>query len=181
METPGPYEINVGDELSIESGTELTLKRTVIVLPDRTITLPFLSRVRAPRIRPCRISGAKLEELYEKYQKSPAITLTPIKVDTKLEDLRHIQLADAPASAARCELRTRHYARRHDSAASRWFGAGPKVWFRRIQGRARARNFAEKMEGIEVNAGAHTCADARYVYVLGESEVARPLLGPKER
>ena len=44
---------------------------------------------------------AKLEELYEKYMKSPVITLTPIKVDTKLEDLA-IQLADAPASAARC-------------------------------------------------------------------------------
>ena len=46
-EIPGPYEINVGDELTIESASEQELKRNVIVLPDGTITLPFLGQVRA--------------------------------------------------------------------------------------------------------------------------------------
>src|SRR5262249_8360852 len=37
--TPGPYKINVGDELMIESSSQTDLRRTLVVLPDGTISL----------------------------------------------------------------------------------------------------------------------------------------------
>src|SRR5205807_1041377 len=34
IESPTPYELNVGDEISVESATDRDLKRTLVVLPD---------------------------------------------------------------------------------------------------------------------------------------------------
>ncbi|MEX0977583.1 MAG: polysaccharide biosynthesis/export family protein, partial [Pirellulales bacterium] len=44
---PGPYKINIGDELQVESAAETELQRTLVVLPDGTITLPLVGSVRA--------------------------------------------------------------------------------------------------------------------------------------
>jgi polysaccharide export outer membrane protein len=87
-ETPEAYEINVGDELSVESTTDTNLQRTLVVLPDGTITLPLLGQVRAANLTVPQLRES-LEELYQKYYKVPAITVTMVKVDTKLEDLRY--------------------------------------------------------------------------------------------
>ncbi|MGI9455472.1 MAG: polysaccharide biosynthesis/export family protein [Aeoliella sp.] len=94
-----PYELQVGDTIRVESLTAGTtpddqadaaaddnLNRQVIIQPDGTITLPMLGQVRAagmsiPTLRD------DLEEKYEDFIKVPAITVTAVQIDTRLEDL----------------------------------------------------------------------------------------------
>jgi polysaccharide export outer membrane protein len=87
-ETSEPYEINVGDELQIELVSDERLKRILVVQPDGTITLPLLGQVKATRITVPQLRD-KLESSYMKwYPPQPGVTVTPIKVNTRLEDLR---------------------------------------------------------------------------------------------
>lgn len=86
-ERPEPYRINVGDEIRVESMTDETLDRTLIVQPDGTITLRMLGQIKATGLTVAQLQQ-RVEEDYTKYYRTPAITVTPIKVDTKLEDLR---------------------------------------------------------------------------------------------
>jgi polysaccharide biosynthesis/export protein len=84
---PDPYRLNVGDIVAIQSYNEEKLNRELVVQPDGTITMLFLGEVRAagltvPELR------SKLNELYTKYYKLPEITVTPVKVNTQLDDLR---------------------------------------------------------------------------------------------
>ncbi len=86
-ETPTPYKLNVGDEIRVESFTDPEINRDLIIQPDGTITLRLLGQVHAtgrtvPQLRDT------VEDLYRKFYKLPAITITPLKVNTKLEDLR---------------------------------------------------------------------------------------------
>ena len=98
-----PYELQVGDRIRVESltagstaglgsnsspsgGGEDSLNREVIVQPDGMITLPLVGRVPAARRR-VEVLQADLEEQYAKYYTVPAITVTPIIVNTRLEDL----------------------------------------------------------------------------------------------
>ena len=83
-----PYKLNVGDEVMIESTNEADLRRTLVVLPDGTITLPLLGSVRAAQLSVHELRE-DLNKRYEKYYNTPAITVTPVKVDTQLEDLRY--------------------------------------------------------------------------------------------
>ena len=86
-ETPTPYRLNVGDEVRVESFTDPELNRDLLIQPDGTITLRLLGQVHATGRTVTQLRDA-LEELYKKYYKVPAITVTPLKVNTKLEDLR---------------------------------------------------------------------------------------------
>lgn len=87
-ETSRPYRLNVGDEISVESFTDPELYRqSLIIQPDGTITLRLLGQVHATRRTVPQLRDA-LEEAYKKYYREPAITVTPLKVNTKLEDLR---------------------------------------------------------------------------------------------
>ena len=86
-ETSTPYELNVGDEIQVESFTDEALNRRLIIQPDGTITLRLLGQIRATGRTVPQLRDA-LEEAYKKYYKIPAITVTPLKVNTKLEDLR---------------------------------------------------------------------------------------------
>jgi polysaccharide export outer membrane protein len=86
-ETSKPYALNVGDEIRVESFTDPDLNRDLLVQPDGTITLRLLAQVKAtgrtiPQLRD------ELEEQYKKYYKIPAVTVIPLRVNTKLEDLR---------------------------------------------------------------------------------------------
>lgn len=98
-----PYELQVGDRIRIESmtsgkgggsgsttsetqATDDGITRELVIQPDGTITLPLLGQVRATR-RTIPALRDELEEQYRKYFKVPAITVTPISVNTKLEDL----------------------------------------------------------------------------------------------
>jgi len=99
--TPTPYELQVGDTIRIESltgdtdsgaaagGEKITpddIRRELVVQPDGTISLPLLGQVPAANMT---IEGLRLqlEQLYKKYYKVPAITVTPVSVDTRLQDL----------------------------------------------------------------------------------------------
>lgn len=86
-ETSRPYQLNVGDEIRIESLGDAALNRDLVVQPDGYITLPLINEVRAtqhtiPQLRD------EIVQLYQKFYKEPAITVTPLRLNTRLEDLR---------------------------------------------------------------------------------------------
>lgn len=86
-ESVQPYELNVGDSIKVESLTDKNLDRELIIQPDGTVSLRLLGQVHAARRTVAELE-ADLEKRYTKYYKVPAITVTPIKVNTKLEDIR---------------------------------------------------------------------------------------------
>jgi polysaccharide export outer membrane protein len=86
-ETPDPYRFSVGDELKIESSTDDTLDRKLIVQPDGTITLKLLGQMSALRLTVDQLRG-EIEKAYKVYYRTPDITVTPVRVNAKLEDLR---------------------------------------------------------------------------------------------
>jgi polysaccharide export outer membrane protein len=86
-ETPNPYKLNVGDEIRVESFTDPNLNRDLLIQPDGTITLRLLGQVHATGRTVTQLREA-LDKLYKKYYKVPSITVTPLRVNTKLLDLR---------------------------------------------------------------------------------------------
>lgn len=88
-ETSTPYQLNVGDIIRVESFTDSTLDRELIIQPDGTITLRLLGQVHATGRTISRLRD-ELERKYTKYYRVPAITVTPLTVNSKLEDLRQV-------------------------------------------------------------------------------------------
>jgi len=86
-EVATPYMFNVGDRLRIESLTEQDLRREQEVPNDGTITVHLLGRIKVTA-HTVEALQKELETKYKKYYKRPDITVTPIKVNTKLDDLR---------------------------------------------------------------------------------------------
>jgi polysaccharide biosynthesis/export protein len=86
-ETSTPYRLNVGDEIQVESFTDPEIKRNLLIQPDGTVTLRLLGQVHATGRTVTQLRDT-LDQAYKKYYKVPAITVTPLKVNTKLEDLR---------------------------------------------------------------------------------------------
>lgn len=162
-----PYELNVGDEVKLESAADPTLDRTLLVQPDGTITLRLLGQMKAthrtvPQLR------VELEDAYKKYYHAPTITITPIKVNTKLEDLR-----------ATVDNRFGTGGQSRDARVTpEGTIALPAIGSVPAQGlslgelkRELDERFAAKVEGLEVTPILVTRAP-RYFYVLGE--VAHP-------
>jgi len=87
-EQPEPYQLNVGDEIRVESATDAELDRDLLIQPDGTITLRLLGQVRATGRTVAQLRG-EIEDLYRKYYKTPAITVSPLRVNSKLDDLRN--------------------------------------------------------------------------------------------
>jgi polysaccharide biosynthesis/export protein len=95
-----PYELQVGDSIRVESltadadssggaGGEARgdeIRRDLIIQPDGTISLPHLGQVRAAGMT---VDGLRqhLEERYLEFYRVPAITITPLVVNTRLQDL----------------------------------------------------------------------------------------------
>lgn len=96
------YELQVGDRVRVESltagssaglgpeatttGSDDDLNREVVVEPDGMITLPLAGRVPAAGRRTEALQE-DLEKRFKEYYNVPAITVTPIQVNTRLEDL----------------------------------------------------------------------------------------------
>lgn len=162
-EIPAPYEINVGDELTIESATDKDLRRALVVLPDGTITLPLLGQVRAAHLNVPQLRDS-LDELYKKYYKVPAITVTPTKVDTKLEDLRYTVGGRSGFGGQVLSGRVTPEGTIQLPAV----GSVPAQGLTLDEFKQELdERFAEKIEGIEVMP-VLTARAPRYVYVLGE-------------
>lgn len=85
-ETNTPYQLNVGDQVRIESLTDKALDRELEILNDGTITLRLLGRVHAARMTVDQLQQ-ELEERYKRYYRDPEITVTPLRVNTRLQDI----------------------------------------------------------------------------------------------
>jgi polysaccharide export outer membrane protein len=162
-ETTHPYEINVGDEIRIESFADPNLDRTLIVQPDGTVTMRLLGQVRATRHTVAELRD-RLEESYKKFYKVPSITVTPIKVNTKLEDLR--ATVDSRAGVGGQGRRAR--------VTPEGTIALPAVGSVPVQGLTLSevkeeldQRYAEEVDGIEVTPVLAARAP-RHVFVLGE-------------
>lgn len=99
-----PYQLQVGDRIRVESLTagggtpagggaddpagasDDSLNREVVVQPDGMITLPLVGRVAAAGRQVVALQE-DLEDRFEEFYNVPAITVTPIQVNTRLEDL----------------------------------------------------------------------------------------------
>jgi polysaccharide export outer membrane protein len=96
--------LQVGDRILVESLTasggptttqssggaavlsEGGISRELVLQPDGTISLPLLGQIRAAG-RTVAELRQQLEQDYKKYYRIPSITVTPMHVDTRLEDL----------------------------------------------------------------------------------------------
>jgi polysaccharide biosynthesis/export protein len=84
----GQYKLNVGDQVSVESTSDPELTRTLTVLPDGTIMLPLVGQVDAAGVDVSQLRNT-LEDRFKKYSDTPGISITPVKINSKLEDLRY--------------------------------------------------------------------------------------------
>ncbi len=82
-----PYQLNVGDQIRVESLADEKLDRELEIQPDGTIPVRLLGQVMAAG-RTTDQLRRDLEKRYKKFYRVPSITVTPIKVNTRLEDLR---------------------------------------------------------------------------------------------
>jgi polysaccharide export outer membrane protein len=80
------YRLEVGDEIKIESINNPEINRTVQVQPDGDITVLELAPVRAVR-RTIPELHADLTERYKALFNRPSLTITPVRVNTRLTDL----------------------------------------------------------------------------------------------
>jgi polysaccharide biosynthesis/export protein len=80
------YRLNVGDIVAVQSYIEEKINRELVIQADGTITLLFLGEVRAAGLTVKEVRDS-LDRLYSKYYKQPEITVTPVKVNSKLIDL----------------------------------------------------------------------------------------------
>lgn len=85
--SPRPYELTVGDVVKIESLTSPNLNREALVQPDGAITLPLVGPVAAAGHSLAELRD-DLEKRYVSYVKAPQISVTPQKINTRVEELR---------------------------------------------------------------------------------------------
>lgn len=174
-EMSGPYRLEVGDEVRVESFTDPELNRDLLIQPDGTITLRLLGQVKAAHKSVANLTD-DLEELYKKYYKVPAITVTPLRVNTRLEDLR----ATVDARYGRGGLQRLARVTPSGDIALPVLGS---VYVQGLTlselGQELNERYREHISGIEV-VPVLVARAPRYVYVLGE--VAAPgrfeLTGP---
>ncbi len=87
VESVEPYELNVGDEMRIESIIDPgTINRNVTILGDGTVNLALIGAFRAARMTLPQLEQ-ELNRLYLEFVPDAQITITPIKVNTRLDDI----------------------------------------------------------------------------------------------
>jgi polysaccharide biosynthesis/export protein len=165
-EQPNPYQLNVGDEIRVESAADEKLDRDLLLQPDGTITLYLLGQVHASNLTVPQLRE-KINQEYKKYYKTPSITVTPLRVNSKLDDLRNAVDARYGTGGLNRSARVAP-----DGTISL-----PAVGMVQAQGltlpelRTELREaYRREVEGIEVIPVLVQRAP-RYVYVLGEVDV----------
>ncbi len=158
-----PYELNVGDEVQVESFTDDKLNRSVIIQPDGSITMRLLGQFRAGHLTVAQLQE-NLEKAYGKFYKTPSITVTPVHVNTKLQDLINTVDARAGTGGQGIDVRVTP-----DGTISL-----PAIGPVPVQGmtlddlrREINARYAIDIEGLDVTP-ILTLRAARFVYVLGE-------------
>jgi polysaccharide biosynthesis/export protein len=166
-QTNRPYTLNVGDEIRLESSADPTLDRNLLVQPDGTVTLRLLGQVKATRHTVPQLRE-EIELAYQRYYRVPAITVTPLRVNTKLEDLRATVDSRFGFGGQARQARVTP----EGTIALPAIGSCPAqgLTLNELK-RELDERYAMKIEGFEVTPVLLTRAP-RYVYVLGE--VARP-------
>lgn len=161
-----PYELNVGDEIRVESFADATLNRDLIIQPDGTITLRLIGQVRATRHTVAQLRD-EIEQLYQRYYREPSITVTPLKVNTKLEDLRAAVDRRQGFGGQSREARVTPEGTIALPAIGSVFVQG--MTLEEVKQEVDAR-YAEEVEGLEVTP-VLTQRAPRYVYVVGEVKI----------
>ena len=162
-ETAEPYRLNVGDEIRVESFTDGALNRDLILQPDGTITLRLLGQVHATGRTVTQLRD-ELESLYTKFYKTPSITVTPLKVNTRLEDLR--ATVDRRQGFGGQQQLVRVTPEGTISLPAIGTVPAQGLTLQELQQELNER-YREKVEGIEVIPALAERAP-RYVFVLGE-------------
>jgi polysaccharide export outer membrane protein len=85
------YRIGVGDRLQLEwlqapTETDVKLDREVLVQPDGTIALPLIGDVIADG-KTVKELREELIQLFGRFQREPQITVTPLEVNTAIQDI----------------------------------------------------------------------------------------------
>ena len=168
-ESSRQYEWNVGDQIRIESFTDEKLNRDLIVQPDGTITLRLLGQVRVVR-RTVKELRKHLKKKYKKYYKDKvlALTVTPIKVNSRLDGLRATVDARAGQGGQRIQVRVTPEGTVQLPALGSVRVQG--LTLREVNREVNDRYLA-KIEGVEVTPVLVDRAP-RFAFVLGE--VRRP-------
>jgi polysaccharide export outer membrane protein len=162
----GPYKLNVGDEVQIESAAEGELRRTVTVLPDGSITLPLIGSISAAGMSVGQLRD-QLDEDFKKFYNTPAITVTPIKVDTQLEDLRYTVSGRSGFGGQVLQGRVTPEGTIQLPAVGSVPAQGLTLDEFKVE---LGERFAEEIQGVEVMPVLRQRAP-RFVYVLGEVQV----------
>jgi polysaccharide export outer membrane protein len=176
-----PYQLQVGDRIRVESltagdgaggggdaasgGTSGdAVNREVVVQPDGTIALPFLGQVRAAGLSIPTLRDL-LETKFEKFFKFPAITVTAIAIDTRLEDLLDtVDSRGGILGGLQLQVIVTPAGRIYVPGLGSVYVQG--LTLEEVQAELDAR-FAKKIPGIEVTASLIERAP-RFVYVVGE-------------
>jgi polysaccharide export outer membrane protein len=85
--TSTPYRLEVGDSLQIESLTAEELTRTVEIQPDGTISLRQIGQMPAANRTVDELREA-IENAYKKIVRDPVISVSPLKTNSRLQELR---------------------------------------------------------------------------------------------
>ena len=110
--SPTDYRFDVGDQLLIEAelsgGNSTTgtdgFERNLVILPDGDVTLPLIGQVQAAG-RTVQQLREEIEGRAKKWYKFSVWTVTPIQVNTRLEDLRNAVDARAGQGGQSIDLR----------------------------------------------------------------------------
>jgi len=83
-----PYRLDVGDVIRIESLTAPELDQNALVEPDGSISLRMVGQVRAYGLSFAELRKM-LEERYKEHVKEPSISISPVQINTRLDELRN--------------------------------------------------------------------------------------------
>jgi polysaccharide export outer membrane protein len=162
-QTSEPYRLNVGDEIRVESLIDGKLDRDLVIQPDGSITLRLLGQMTAAQRTVAQLRD-EIDQAYMKYYREPAISVTPLKVNTKLEDIR--AAVDSRAGQGGQLRRVRVTPEGDVQLVGIGSVRAMGLTLSELKAEVDAR-YAELVDGIEVTPVLEARAP-RYVYVVGE-------------
>jgi polysaccharide export outer membrane protein len=163
-ETSRPYELNVGDVIRVESLTDKNLDRErLLIQPDGMISLRLLGQCRAAGKTIDELRG-QLEERYTKYYKVPAMSVTPLEVNAKLNEVR--AMVDSRAGVGGQGIRVRVSPDGTVQVPALASVPAQGLTLEELKAEIDLR-YAQEIQGVEVTPILSERA-SRFAYVLGE-------------